>query len=220
MSGDAESSSAGRQLQGGRLYAPGSADRHQHTGHHDGPVVWQYAYLYSQLGGWRGAYAEGQPDDRHSEFFQEPSAQCTDLPGQQKSRGFRGTGAFFQGEEHKLQFVSLLPASAGRSGPHLFQVQWDADSEASLRVALQPFPPSQDDGDAEIEDVTILENISNFQVAYWGAKEEGDQPEWHNEWLDLQALPEMIRVDIELENEKPWPSIVVALRMAQHSDEQ
>lgn len=153
-------------------------------------------------------------------FFRSHLRSALTFPDSKNPGDFEEQEPFFQGEEHKLQFVSLLPASAGRSGPHLFQVQWDADSEASLRVALQPFPPSQDDGDAEIEDVTILENISNFQVAYWGAKEEGDQPEWHNEWLDVQVLPEMVRVDIELENEKPWPSIVVALRMAQHSDEQ
>ena len=151
-------------------------------------------------------------------FFRTHLRNALALPGKKQQADDQEQEYFFQGEEHKMQFVSLLPVSAGRSGPHLFKVDWDAGRESILRVALQPFLPSLNDQADQIEDVTILENIRNFQLAYWGAKEDGDQPEWHDQWLDMPELPQMVKVDIELENAKAWPTIIVALRMAQDND--
>ena len=148
-------------------------------------------------------------------FFRTHLRGALSLPVSEQQADDQEQENFFQGEEHKMQFVSLLPVSAGRSGPHLFKVDWDAGRESILRVALQPFLPSLNAQEEQIEDVTILEGIKNFQLAYWGAKETDDQPEWHNEWLDMPELPQMVKIDIELENEKAWPTIIVALRMAQ-----
>ncbi len=151
-------------------------------------------------------------------FFRTHLRSALALPDKKQQPDDQEQEYFFQGEEHKIQFVALLPVSAGRSGPHLFKVEWDDGSESILRVALQPFLPSLDAQEADIDDVTILEDIKNFQLAYWGAKEAGDEPEWHNEWLDIPDLPQMVKVEIELEDEKAWPTIVVALKMAQDSD--
>jgi general secretion pathway protein J len=121
---------------------------------------------------------------------------------------------FFQGRKDSIQFVSVLPASAGRKGPHLFKIELEDKYEVSLNATLSPFFPAIDDTDDLQDKITILSNLKNFEIAYWGVKEQGDEADWHSEWEDVTVLPKMVKIDIELENQKPWPTLIVALKTA------
>ena len=48
----------------------------------------------------------------------------------------------FQGSAHSLQFVSAMPASAGRAGFQLFSVELQSDNnDRFIKVTLMPFFP-------------------------------------------------------------------------------
>jgi general secretion pathway protein J len=121
--------------------------------------------------------------------------------------------AFFQGEEHYLQFVALLPESAARGGWYLFKVGVKADS-AALYVALTPFLPVDERQPPEAETLEILPDLENFTLAYWGKKDADDAPQWHTQWLDMPALPELVSINVKLHGQNAWPTLVAAPRLA------
>lgn len=121
--------------------------------------------------------------------------------------------AFFQGREQYLQFASLLPESAARGGWYLFKVGVKPNS-ASLFVAMTPFLPVEEQRQPEAEDLEILPDLETLAMAYWGKKEDEEQPQWHNEWINMPMLPELISINIKLRNQSAWPTLVVAPRLA------
>lgn len=125
------------------------------------------------------------------------------------------TQAFFQGREQYLQFVAPLPESAARGGLYLFKVGVKPRS-ASLFVAMTPFLPVEENQKQlpDSEDLEILPDLETLAMAYWGKKEDEDKPQWHNEWVDMPVLPELVSINIKLRNQTAWPTLVVAPRLA------
>jgi general secretion pathway protein J len=125
--------------------------------------------------------------------------------------------AFFQGLEQYLQFVSLLPESAARGGWYLFKVGIKQNSSA-LYVAMTPFLPVEEYTQPESEELEILADLESLTLAYWGKKPDDDAPQWHNEWVNIPALPELVSINIKLRNQSAWPTLVVAPRLAPAHD--
>ena len=131
----------------------------------------------------------------------------------------------FEGNESQLQFVSAMPASAGRLGLQLFTMslqQAEKGDGSDLLVDIKPFFPKSEDEEWQNEEVIILKNISDLRFAYFGldddeAEEAQDDEEeslsWQDEWIERQILPKLVSIDIELSNGKIWPQIVVALKV-------
>lgn len=158
-------------------------------------------------------------------FFRKHLAAAwnqADLPGE--GQGESGTTdtldkqkveqeAFFQGDEQSLQFVSLLPASAARGGWHLFKVGLKPGT-AALYVTTTPYLPFYKGVPQEPEAIEILPGLETLAIAYWGKKPDDDAPQWHREWANIPALPELVSINLTLRGQKPWPTLVVAPRRA------
>lgn len=129
----------------------------------------------------------------------------------------------FEGNEGQLQFVSAMPASAGRLGLQLFTMsleQAEKGEGSDLRVDIKPFFPKDEDEEWQNEQVTILKNIKELRFAYYGLDEDSDEQQenedefsWQDEWLEKKTLPKLVSVDIELANGEVWPQVVVALKV-------
>ena len=129
----------------------------------------------------------------------------------------------FEGNQNQLQFVSAMPASAGRLGLQLFTMslqQAEKGEGSDLLVDIKPFFPKSEDEEWQNEEVVILKNIRNLHFSYYGLDEEAEQGQndeealsWQDEWLERQVLPKLVSIDIELSNGKIWPQIVVALKV-------
>lgn len=116
----------------------------------------------------------------------------------------------FQGSEDELRMVSALPASTGRGGLRLFTLAIAKDGrQKNLSIALKRFYPSFDDVEEEIEDVVVVENIEKIQLSYFGSDDPGDDPDWQKDWEEKQTLPFMVKIEIQLKNQEPWPEIIV-----------
>ncbi|MDP3589656.1 MAG: prepilin-type N-terminal cleavage/methylation domain-containing protein, partial [Methylobacter sp.] len=75
----------------------------------------------------------------------------------------------FQGKKQSLQFVSVFPASAGRSGIQLFSIQpQQQDGEQVIKVTLTPFFPVAEGQEWRREEVVLLRHVSDFALAYFG----------------------------------------------------
>ncbi len=118
----------------------------------------------------------------------------------------------FSGDKHAVIFVAGLPANQDRGGLWRFALGLEKNGRTNdLVVLVEPFYPDIDD-DAELsETLTLLSDVKTFDISYFGKDEVTSQDEdWNDDWEDKNELPSLIKIDLQVENQKPWPEIVVA----------
>lgn len=123
----------------------------------------------------------------------------------------------FQGTHEGLLFVSTLPLhNRGQGGWHTFNLKLvEKRDQTDLVVALDSFYPSLDeDNDAKIDDVLLIEGVDSIALSYFGSETPNEEPEWFETWEDKNFLPQMIRIAIQVRGRQPWPVLLVAPRMA------
>jgi len=121
----------------------------------------------------------------------------------------------FRGVEDRLEYAATLPPQV-RGGLYKFKLYVDEEAgQKDLKLAIRPFSSANEE-DQSIEDVTILEGLESLQIAYFGraaAADEGGfaprEPQWQDEW-NQPLMPMLIRVEITMEGEPPWPPLVIA----------
>ena len=122
----------------------------------------------------------------------------------------------FQGEQDKLQFVSVFPASAGRKGLQLFEVGLDKVDKGVVKVQLKPFYPPSEGQQWQQEEVILLENVKEFELVYFGKENVDSDGSWADSWQEKKYLPALIKIKIELTDRSYWPEMIFALRLSTH----
>ncbi len=128
----------------------------------------------------------------------------------------------FQGNAHSLQFVSAMPASAGRSGLQLFSVDLQSDNNDSfIKVTLSPFFPLAEGAAWHKEEEILISQVSDFSLAYFGSDDllAIDEASWHDEWLAKNSLPKLVKINITLDKETIFPEIIIELKVVGQSDQ-
>ncbi len=134
----------------------------------------------------------------------------------------------FQGSVQSLQFVSAFPASSGRSGLQLFSLYLlEEDNDQVIKVTLTPFTPVAEGAEWRKEEVTLIKHVSDFTLAYFGSDggmgESGSndgvsESSWKEEWLNKDALPRLVKVNIKLDNGGYWPEMIIDLKVTGKTD--
>jgi len=121
----------------------------------------------------------------------------------------------FQGKKQFLQFVSVFPASAGRSGMQLFSIRpQQQDGEQVIKVTLTPFFPVAEGEEWRQEEVVLLRHVSDFSLAYFGAADDGGVSRWQDEWLEKDVQPRLVKININTTNGIFWPEMMIELKAA------
>ncbi len=127
----------------------------------------------------------------------------------------------FRGTANTLSYVAPLPDQLEGGGLYRFDLYLkEQDETKELRVSIVPYQSSPDAHKSQpkpIDDMAIVEQISDLKFAYYGpVMENGNLPppdgqsgKWMNAWREYQ-LPTLIRIDIEREGEDPWPTLIIA----------
>ena len=120
----------------------------------------------------------------------------------------------FQGKAHAVQFVSALPASAGRSGLQLFTLALQSeDKNQFIKVTLTPFFPLADGEAWHKEEESLVRHVSDFTLAYFGSDDGVSAESWRDEWLAKDALPRLVKINIKLDNEIVCPEMIIELKV-------
>lgn len=130
---------------------------------------------------------------------------------QTKNGAFAGMPKLvFKGQEDLLEYAGILPPQV-KGGLYIFTLHHETEGERSdLKLSLRPFSSDMEGQDAEvIEDVLVLEELESLKITYLKRTPGSDQVQWMEDWTD-NVLPSLIRLDIRLRGEPPWPSIYVA----------
>jgi len=121
----------------------------------------------------------------------------------------------FQGRKNALQFVSVFPASAGRSGMQLFSIEpQQEDKEQVIKVTLTPFFPLTEGEEWQQEEEILLRHVSDFELSYFGAVDNTDKYEWQDEWLKKDVHPQLVKINISTTDGVFWPEMIFALKVA------
>jgi general secretion pathway protein J len=120
----------------------------------------------------------------------------------------------FQGKKQSLQFASVFPASAGRTGTQLFSIQpQQQDGEQVIKVTLTPFFPVAEGEEWRQEEAVLLRHVSGFELSYFGPDDAGENS-WQEEWLEREVQPQLVKIGIDTENGVFWPEMIIALKVA------
>jgi general secretion pathway protein J len=148
---------------------------------------------------------------------------ATSQPGSGAAGGQPGIGAAtdeadrvfsFQGKKQSLQFASVFPASAGRSGTQLFSIQpQQQDGEQVIMVTLTPFFPVAEGEEWRREEAVLLKHISGFALSYFGV-DDGGESSWQDEWLEKDVQPQLVKISINTDNGAFWPEMIIPLKVA------
>jgi general secretion pathway protein J len=121
----------------------------------------------------------------------------------------------FAGEAESLRFVGTVAMHEGASGNHLIALDLvDGDTGRDLVMRWQ-LPDPGAPGFEPIEQAepkVLIKAVKEMALAYFGAQSETEDPAWHDQWLDQKTPPELIRLQLTMENGETWPDIVAAPR--------
>lgn len=120
----------------------------------------------------------------------------------------------FQGKAESLQFVSAFPASADRSGLQLFSIHLqEEDNGQQVVVTVVPFFPVAEGEEWHEEEVTLIKQVSDLKLAYFGTDSNGSDGVWQDEWVNKEIQPQLVKINIQLENKIYWPEMIIELKV-------
>ncbi len=123
----------------------------------------------------------------------------------------------FEGKSDELRFTSSLPAHRGGGGIQIITlkvIQTDNINHLDLyyrnaNADSSPFEENKDD-----EQITLLENISNIELSYFGSDKINDEPVWRDVWDNKQQLPYLISLKVHaVDKSHDWPEIKVPVHV-------
>lgn len=121
----------------------------------------------------------------------------------------------FAGEAESLRFVGTVAMHDGASGNHLIALDL-VDGEIGRDLVMRwQLPDPGAPGFEPIEQAepkVLIKAVKEMALAFFGAQSETEDPAWHDQWLDQKTPPELIRLQLTMENGETWPDIVAAPR--------
>ncbi len=131
----------------------------------------------------------------------------------------------FGGEEHRLRFVTDMAPHLGIAGLYTVVLELvDNGGERQLiatRTLLHPdLEPSDIESGRLAQRAVLVRELREARLAYFGMPaNNGSSPsqnsgQWQDEWPDdAQHLPTMVSLTVTPNAGKPWPTLVLRLRI-------
>jgi general secretion pathway protein J len=143
----------------------------------------------------------------------------------------------FSGESQALEFVSPLGQHVGVGGLYVLRLTLEESGEGQRLVLTrwllhadvlagtdrvpvwEPLAdgraPSASDLDQELAAgvygaSTLVEDVADFGIAYYGAADGAEEPDWHETWLEQPTLPQAVYLRLTT-TEQTWPDKLIAL---------
>lgn len=146
------------------------------------------------------------------QFLRRELAQSLTQP---IDRTDHGEPVYFVGMPREMRYVAPLPGYLGKLGPQLQQLRLIDDGHGSQRLelslALLPTDgqPPQPLGDPQV----LLDHIKDGSFSYRGVDQKGAAVAWSSSWADGRLLPQLVRVELQVNGTVAWPQLDVPLRV-------
>ena len=117
----------------------------------------------------------------------------------------------FNGEPHRLTFVTWLPGYLGEGG--LYEVVFAMDARetgADLSMSRRRLSLTLEGRrDPDRQRRLLVRDLSKVQFDYFGSDVDGVPPGWHSRWYARQRLPRLVRLRMTSRRVGEWPAIVI-----------
>jgi general secretion pathway protein J len=77
-------------------------------------------------------------------------------------------------------------------------------------MALESVPLDTDAAGGAFGRTLLLEDVAEFEIAYFGPLPGEEQGDWQEEWVEQPTLPQLVRIRLTT-LDRSWPDIIVAL---------
>jgi len=179
-------------------------------------LILLFSSLYSASRSWQaGAQLVDGNDDLRlvTSFIRKHLTQTVPLIYVDK----KNNPILFKGETDAIHFVSRLPSHRGGGGLHLLSFMITRqDLRKDLTLKYQPVNPDIDffnnlDSD-DIKTLTLIENIEDIELSYYGGEAKGEDPSWNDEWENKKRLPDLVRIQItKADSGQYWPELLISI---------
>jgi general secretion pathway protein J len=141
-------------------------------------------------------------------FLRERLMQAYPLTAEDPSGRLR---LAFEGTGDALRLVTVMPAYLGIGFAELMLAVDDRSGIRDLVVQWRRFelPPEPEDEEPQVK--VLLEDIEGLEIAYYGALARGEPVLWHEQWLEVMALPQLVRLRVVFpeDDRRYWPDLIV-----------
>jgi general secretion pathway protein J len=145
-------------------------------------------------------------------FLRDRLSQLT-LPGSGR-RLLADAENRFNGEARQMEFIAPWLSALSLGGLYRFTLWHEDAGDGQL---LLRWRPADADPEAleELSDLAgervLLDGVTEVNLSYYGAADEDDPSEWHDQWENPAASPRLVRVHLVFADaRRVWPDFVVA----------
>ncbi|MEN9425221.1 MAG: hypothetical protein RL122_2604 [Pseudomonadota bacterium] len=119
----------------------------------------------------------------------------------------------FEGTATSLRYVAPLQPLQHQGGVFLIELNIVAAKDGKkLEMLFAPYRPelTWEEAFKDAEPVLVFEGLKDAGFAYFGAEEEGKDPDWTSDWEDIPRYPDMLKLTLA-DQERAWPDMLVDL---------
>ncbi|HWX65965.1 MAG TPA: prepilin-type N-terminal cleavage/methylation domain-containing protein [Rhodanobacter sp.] len=126
-----------------------------------------------------------------------------------------GEPIYFTGSANEMRYVAPLPGYLGKLGQQLQRLQLvDGGADGMrLELSLALLPPDGQPPKPLGETQVLLDHIKNGSFSYSGVDKQGGAAPWSAAWADGRLLPQLVRIQLQLQGNVGWPQLEVPLRV-------
>jgi general secretion pathway protein J len=119
----------------------------------------------------------------------------------------RTFGGEFIGKPDAIEFLGVVEDG----GAGLYRIDLAVDRARRDRPLILRRELAAPAGDPRAAASIVANKVRDFRLAYFGADSGNATPAWHDSWQQLNILPLMVRVILDIDGNAPHPALVVRL---------
>lgn len=139
----------------------------------------------------------------------------------------------FEGGKTSLRYVTSLNLDAALQNGAAGGLQWAELAlieggvlqlnRQAFDIAAQNFDGLVTPGKDQLQSNTVarpvrlMDNVTAFEINYFGAETDLAEPTWREEWRDLARLPSLVRLKVETTRGRDVPDMVFALKVGEEA---
>mgnify|MGYP001202831168 CR=1 FL=1 len=114
----------------------------------------------------------------------------------------------FEGRPTTVRFVQERAGVRDLLGWRVVILGYDRSQRT---LTFESLPHAGDEQRSIATSSIVVDAVKDASFEYFGNIDD-DRARWETEWNEVSALPQLIRLNVSLENGDEWPPLVVALR--------
>ncbi len=124
----------------------------------------------------------------------------------------------FSGDGKEMMYVSALPTRVLSGGLWAWRLRMAKSGQLILEHTIPDVNEKKMPQFKDAKFSVLADRVRSINIEYYGLEKDAaleDEPRWRKDWDNPQRLPDMVRIDVTLENGVAWPTFFVELRKSE-----